>query len=369
MNEEVRKTLRETRKALRKTAEEETKYKESLMAAEASLEKAKEAQKAAEEAYAKWQGYLRPGAIDRFARHIPVEEAPTGPDTTENIQESIPSFEELKKYYAATGEIPPMLIDNHEGEVRQMNEEVVSKTRASLDALKYAVSRHEDIPGEEKYPVKPESLVNGGTWEPRDPVSIVDSVSGAIPAYCVQNPPEYPIVCQTCPVYDCPKNNSMIRIEKKPINMDEQQHPEKHERPFGDVDEVRIPSPIPGERMYIPAEAIPKQRFEGITHVPDEEVDPGAGEVPEPRSYLGIINEMVGIHERKNSDYGGAAHEGYKRYGDYYYLAILFNKLKRLESLTIGNTEQKVLDESIDDSLMDMANYAIMYLESRYRND
>lgn len=343
MNEEVRKTLRETRKSLRKTEEE---------------------------AYAKQQEHVRTGAVHRhFGRHIPVEEAPTGPDTTENIQESVPSFEELKRYYAETGEIPPMLIDNHEGEVRKMNEEIISKTRAGLEALKFAVSRHENIPGEEKYPVKPESLVNGGTWEPRDPVSIADSVSGAIPACCVQNPPEYPIVCMTCPVYDCPKNSSMIRIEtsRKPFNMDEQQHPEKHEKMFGDVDEVRIPSDIPGERKYVPAEVM--RNHTGT--VPDEEVDPGAGEttLPEPRSYLGIINEMVGIHERKNSDYGGAAHEGYRRYGDYYYLSILFNKLKRLESLTIGNTKQKVLDESVDDTLMDMANYAIMYLESRYRND
>ena len=342
MNEEVRKTMRETRKALRKTAEEETKYKDSLRAAEESLERAREAQKAAEEAYAKWQEYIRPGAVDRhFGRHIPVEEAPTGPDTTENILESVPSFEELKKYYAATGEIPPMLIDNHQGEIRQMNEEVVSKTRAGLEALKYAVDLKEEIPGEEKYPVKPESLVNGGTWEPRDPVTIADSVSGAIPACCVQNPPEYPIVCLTCPVYDCPKNTNLMR--KEPSNMDEQQHPEKHEKRFSDIPRT----------------------------VPDEEVDPGAGEgtLPEPHSYLGIINEMVSTHERKNSDYGDAAYKGYKKYGDYYFLVQLSNKLSRLESLTVNNTRQQVLDESIDDTLMDMANYAIMYLESRYRND
>ena len=105
--------------------------------------------------------------------------------------------------------------------------------------------------------------------------------------------------------------------------------------------------------------------------MPDEEVDPGAGEgtVPEPHSYLGIINEMVSTHERKNSDYGDAAYKGYKKYGDYYFLVQLSNKLSRLESLTVNNTRQQVLDESIDDTLMDMANYAIMYLESRYRND
>ena len=86
-------------------------------------------------------------------------------------------------------------------------------------------------------------------------------------------------------------------------------------------------------------------------------------------NYDTLLKKMQDTHARKNSDYGDAAYKGYKKYGDYYFLVQLNNKLSRLESLTIGNTKQQVMDESIDDTLMDMANYAIMYLESRHRHD
>lgn len=86
-------------------------------------------------------------------------------------------------------------------------------------------------------------------------------------------------------------------------------------------------------------------------------------------SYDSILMKMQDTHARKNSDYGDAAYKGYKKFGDYYFLVQLHNKLSRLESLTVGNKSQQVKEESIDDTLMDMANYAVMYLESRHRDD
>ena len=99
-------------------------------------------------------------------------------------------------------------------------------------------------------------------------------------------------------------------------------------------------------------------------------------EEPEDKQYPGdyykysnILERMEDTHVRKNSDYGDAAYKGYKKYGPYYFLALLHNKLTRLETLTVDNKTQQVKDESIDDTLLDMANYAVMYLESRHRND
>lgn len=88
-----------------------------------------------------------------------------------------------------------------------------------------------------------------------------------------------------------------------------------------------------------------------------------------PQDYSSILRRMDNTHTRKNSDYGDAAYKGYKKYGDYYFLVQLHNKLTRLENLTINNKKPQVEDESIDDSLLDLANYAVMYLESRHRND
>jgi hypothetical protein len=85
--------------------------------------------------------------------------------------------------------------------------------------------------------------------------------------------------------------------------------------------------------------------------------------------YGNILKRMDDTHTRKNNDYGDAAYQGYKKYGPAYFLVQLHNKLSRLESLTINNKTQMVKDESIDDTLLDMANYAVMYLESRHRND
>lgn len=85
--------------------------------------------------------------------------------------------------------------------------------------------------------------------------------------------------------------------------------------------------------------------------------------------YSNILKRMDDTHTRKNNDYGDAAYQGYKKFGDYYFMVQLHNKYQRLESLTIGNKTQQVKEESIDDTLLDMANYAVMYLESRHRND
>ena len=85
--------------------------------------------------------------------------------------------------------------------------------------------------------------------------------------------------------------------------------------------------------------------------------------------YGNILKRMDETHTRKNNDYGDAAYQGYKKYGPAYFLVQLHNKLSRLESLTINSKTQMVKDESIDDTLLDMANYAVMYLESRHRDD
>ena len=96
----------------------------------------------------------------------------------------------------------------------------------------------------------------------------------------------------------------------------------------------------------------------------EEKKDPG-----DYYKYSTILKRMDETHTRKNNDYGDAAYRGYKKFGDYYFMVQLHNKYQRLESLTIGNKTQQVKEESIDDTLLDMANYAIMFLESRHRDD
>ena len=68
--------------------------------------------------------------------------------------------------------------------------------------------------------------------------------------------------------------------------------------------------------------------------------------------------------ERKNKDYGNAADASYREFGLISYVIRLNDKMKRLKSLTKPGAEQKVKSESIEDTLMDLAAYAIMAIES-----
>ena len=83
-----------------------------------------------------------------------------------------------------------------------------------------------------------------------------------------------------------------------------------------------------------------------------------------PGDFDGICRDLMALHARKNKDYGNAAHESYKEFGLISYVIRLNDKMKRLKSLTKPGVEQEVKGESIEDTLMDLAAYAIMAIES-----
>lgn len=66
------------------------------------------------------------------------------------------------------------------------------------------------------------------------------------------------------------------------------------------------------------------------------------------------------IYARKNSDYGDAFAKSFAEYGLVMPCIRLEDKLNRLKALTVHNKKQSVSDESIQDTLLDLANYAIL---------
>lgn len=72
---------------------------------------------------------------------------------------------------------------------------------------------------------------------------------------------------------------------------------------------------------------------------------------------------MNGLYERKNHDYGDSFGKSFVEYGMAMPCIRLEDKLNRLKALTKADAE--VMDETIDDTLMDLANYAIMTLVER----
>lgn len=73
-----------------------------------------------------------------------------------------------------------------------------------------------------------------------------------------------------------------------------------------------------------------------------------------------ITDKMLDTYKRKNNDYGDSFSKVRKEYPNSICIRMS-DKLERLKALNNGN-EQLVKDESIKDTLMDMANYAILEL-------
>ena len=82
----------------------------------------------------------------------------------------------------------------------------------------------------------------------------------------------------------------------------------------------------------------------------------GVGKVARHRK---ICDEMNALYEKKNADYGDSFHETFRAEGMAMSRIRLMDKLNRFCSLTRSG-DQRVSDESIRDTLLDMANYAIM---------
>lgn len=80
--------------------------------------------------------------------------------------------------------------------------------------------------------------------------------------------------------------------------------------------------------------------------------------------HMEICLELNKIYEAKNTDYGDVFSKIRKELGDWVILVRLSDKLERLKTL-LGKREESRVNESIDDTLKDLANYAIMELVER----
>lgn len=72
-----------------------------------------------------------------------------------------------------------------------------------------------------------------------------------------------------------------------------------------------------------------------------------------------ITSDMAETYNRKNSDYGDSFGQSIREFGFVAGVVRISDKFNRLKSLLSGK-EQKVNDESVQDTLLDMANYCIM---------
>ncbi|WP_085829046.1 DUF1599 domain-containing protein [Clostridium massiliodielmoense] len=73
-----------------------------------------------------------------------------------------------------------------------------------------------------------------------------------------------------------------------------------------------------------------------------------------------ICERLNGIYKDKNHDYGDSFSETFQKLGIVSAVTRITDKVNRLQSLS--TKKQKVNDESIYDTLRDLANYSIMTL-------
>lgn len=75
-----------------------------------------------------------------------------------------------------------------------------------------------------------------------------------------------------------------------------------------------------------------------------------------------ICNYLHDLYINKNHDYGDSVHDTYKKFGLVSFLVRISDKLNRLTTLCKDPNNIKITDEKIEDTLYDLANYAILAL-------
>lgn len=98
-----------------------------------------------------------------------------------------------------------------------------------------------------------------------------------------------------------------------------------------------------------------KTYLDGIKKEPEEYPRPSENVM----QHMAICTEMNALYARKNKDYGDSFHISFEEEGMAMARIRLGDKLNRFKTLT-KNSGQEVKDESIRDTLIDLANYAIM---------
>ena len=73
--------------------------------------------------------------------------------------------------------------------------------------------------------------------------------------------------------------------------------------------------------------------------------------------FEGVLKDMAALHERKNHDYGDAFAKSFAEFGVIAAVVRMSDKMERLKSLC---KKEARVEESMKDTLIDLACYAVM---------
>lgn len=78
-------------------------------------------------------------------------------------------------------------------------------------------------------------------------------------------------------------------------------------------------------------------------------------------TFASIVDDMTKLYAKKNHDYGNSFDEGCDKIGTGYPLGRLLDKMNRLIAC-MGKEDEMQVNESIEDTLTDLACYSVMTL-------
>lgn len=73
-----------------------------------------------------------------------------------------------------------------------------------------------------------------------------------------------------------------------------------------------------------------------------------------------IVNKMLDTYKKKNADYGDSFGKSIDEFGYTAALVRMSDKFNRLKNLLLKDAEAKVKDESVKDTILDLACYSVM---------
>ncbi len=82
------------------------------------------------------------------------------------------------------------------------------------------------------------------------------------------------------------------------------------------------------------------------------------------KEYERIVIDTMELCKKKNKDYGSSVQDTFEKFGDVSYLVRITDKYNRICSL-LENKKVEVRDESITDTIVDLANYCFLWASSR----
>lgn len=105
-----------------------------------------------------------------------------------------------------------------------------------------------------------------------------------------------------------------------------------------------------------------KISYYGIDFISDNILATQTNNINIPDSFETIAQSQIDLYKKKNSDYGAATDKLFDKFGFEYYQIMLEQKMLRVDSLLKKNDRHNF--ESLEDSLLDISNYAILAVES-----